>query len=229
MVSLLEYTPIESEYKPSGQIAGITEIVSKAGRGENVTGNVFDSVIGFVADGLVGRIAGESVNVTIEPFEIFTAEDGFTSATDLLAADNPRVNGVVNYRAAPPVWGEPVGAGGGGGGGGGGVFCFRSNGQVTSAGLVEHLVPIEQLARQQRPMPLIELKVNQLMAAMEEGRPLPPIDGYHIQANEWGVNNGFHRLEAARRLGHTHVVIAHEPPQPVLPAATPRYVPPHMR
>ena len=53
--------------------------------------------------------------------------------------------------------------------------------------------------------PVEEDHVQEFIELLEAGRPLPAITVRKITADEYRLVDGRHRLEARRRLGHTHV------------------------
>jgi fructose-specific phosphotransferase system IIC component len=48
---------VKGKYVPSGHIAGVTNIVRKTQNGENVSVELFDTVVGVTFDGLLGKTA----------------------------------------------------------------------------------------------------------------------------------------------------------------------------
>jgi hypothetical protein len=89
---------VKGKYVPSGHIAGVTNIVRKTQNGENVSGELFDTVVGVTFDGLLGKTAGK---IALEPinFELFSPDENVSSTS--LLEDNPRVQGLIEWNGEP--------------------------------------------------------------------------------------------------------------------------------
>mmetsp|Transcript_16653 Transcript_16653/g.15018 ORF Transcript_16653/g.15018 Transcript_16653/m.15018 type:complete len:383 (+) Transcript_16653:65-1213(+) len=211
----------KGKFSPHGQIHSWNEAVNAKDSQECING-----IVGVIStpimDGLTGTVAGKSVKKAFN-VEVGAIDLGVESSVELLAADNPRVNGVLRAGKPATIPGYN------------GVKVPGNNFFVTDVTLGKypdiHLVPIEDIIIKDRPLPVIAERLTNVMNGMQNNTPLPPVVAEYYGPNRWVLADGNHRVEASRLLGHTHIPVCHPEiaPRFTLPPDYPRYRPPSSR
>lgn len=181
---------VKGQFVPTGHIAGVSKIVSKAQNKENISGDVFDVVGSIVMDGMLGQSAGNSIAADAVPLEL---------GSDVATADGLVLEGSNKQSKSQKSRKAPI---------------FTSGGAwvpIQRPGYKIQHIPIDNIV-DERLSEYDEDEVQNIVDTMLLRKPLPPLEASRVDDGpEWrieqGLRQGLHLIEAARRLGFSHVPV----------------------